>query len=457
MLEALNALLGSVTPIAVILIGGAFAVGLRGLPFSKPKESLRAMGNGKKSRASSLRSLMLALAGTLGVGNIVGVSSAIALGGAGAIFWMWVSALFAMLLKYAEVTLAMIHRDTLPDGTHRGGAPYYIRAVLLKTKLPRLAAVGASLFAILCLANSLMMGCVIQSNAVASAMKTAFRVPPLLSGGILAILCLTLLIRGRRGISAVTGILVPLMSAAFLILSLGILTLRRNAVLPALATILSDAFSPLATGGGIVGFLLSRGLRFGTVRGIISNEAGCGTSPTAHAASEVESPVEQGLFGILEVAVDTLLLCTVTALVVLIGHGNAPFSDDPMTETLRAYSAACGLPWVENALSVAILCFGFATLLCWAHYGAESLTFLLRNKKSAAQSDNAPLIFCLIFCLFAVIGAVSAPDLVWSLTDLVTAIMTLLNIAVLTAAFPTVKKATLDYFGTPPCRKKHFK
>ena len=288
-------------------------------------------------------------------------------------------------------------------------------------------------------------------------MEASFSVPPLLCGGVLAIACFTLLIFGRRVISAVTGILVPIMSAAFLVLSLWILVIRREAILPALAAIVSDAFSPFAMGGGILGFLVSRGLRFGTIRGIISNEAGCGTSPTAHAASGAKSPVEQGLFGIVEVAVDTLLLCTVTALVVIIhADAAAPFANDPMIMTLRAYSAAAhGALWVEQALAIAILCFGFATLLCWAHYGTESLAFLLRNNKSAVQSTNASLVFCLIFCLFAVIGAVSAPALVWSLTDLVTSAMTLINTAILTIAFPSVKKATSDYFGKSyPLQKK---
>lgn len=449
MLEIFNQSIGVATPVVVLLAGGFFAVRLRGLPFSRPRASVRALRSGGGNGASPVKSLMLALAGTLGVGNIGGVSSAIALGGAGAIFWMWVSALFAMFLKYAEVVLALLHRETLTDGTHRGGAPYYIRACLSRLGFPRFAVVAAMLFAALCLVNSLLMGCVIQSNAVACAMQNSFRIPPLLCGAVLAILCLCLLIRGKRAITAVTSVLVPVMSAAFLLLSLAVLVIRRDAILPAFGTILSDAFSPLAAGGGVTGFLLSRGLRFGTIRGIISNEAGCGTSPTAHAASDAKSPVEQGLFGVLEVFVDTVLLCTVTALVVIIGYDAAvPFASDPMVMTLRAYSACFGgAPWVERLLSVAILCFGFATLLCWAHYGTEALRFLLQNKKRVSLSTRAPLLFSVIFCLFAVVGSVSAPALVWSLTDLITGIMTLANTGVLLLSHRRIGRVTGEYFG----------
>ena len=451
MLEFLNRIIGVATPVGVLLAGVFFAIRLRGLPFTRPRASVRALRSGGGSGASPLKSLMLALAGTLGVGNIVGVSSAIALGGAGAIFWMWISAAAAMFLKYAEVVLALLHRETLPGGTHRGGAPYYIRACLTRLRLPRFATAASVIFAALCLANALMMGCVIQSSAVARAMETGFRIPPLLCGGILAILCLCLLIRGKRAITAVTSVLVPVMSAAFLLLSLAILVIRRDAILPALGTVFADAFHPLAVGGGVTGFLLSRGLRFGTIRGIISNEAGCGTSPTAHAASDAKSPVEQGLFGILEVFVDTILLCTVTALVVIIHYdAAASFASDAMVMTLRAYSACFGgAAWVEGLLAIAILCFGFATLLCWAHYGTESLTFILRalKKEKGPLSGSPRLIFAVIFCLFAVVGAVSAPALVWSLTDLITGIMTLLNTAVLLLSHRQIGRVTAEYFG----------
>ena len=444
MIETLNSVFGGITPVAVVFVGILFAVALGGRPFTRPKECFLAVRRGGGGGDSPLRALALALAGTLGVGNIVGVSSAIALGGAGSIFWMWVSAIFALLLKYAEVVLAMLYRKALPDGSHHGGAPYYIRATLSRFGLSRLASVCAVGFALLCLINALLMGCIVQSNAVARAMEIGFSLPPSLCGVTVAFLCFLLANRGRRAVSAVTGVLVPLMSALFLALSLAALVLGRSAIPSALGAIFRDAFSPLAVGGGLGGFLTSRALRFGTIRGIISNEAGCGTSPTAHAASTSKSPVEQGILGMLEVAIDTLLLCTVTALVILIYRGDASPADDPMEVTLRAYAAAFGgSPTVTALLSLCILCFGFATLLCWSHYGAESLSFI----ENALHRPLLSPLFPVAFSLCAVLGALSAPALVWALTDLVTSAMTLLNLPVLLAATPSIKRATDQYFG----------
>lgn len=446
MLEFLNGIIGTAVPIAVMAAGGVFAILLHGLPFTRPLACLRALRGRGRSAVSSAKSLMLALAGTLGVGNIVGVSSAIALGGAGAVFWMWVSALFAMLLKYAEVVLAMLHREVLPDGSHRGGAPYYIHAVLSRRGVPRLANLAASVFAVLCLGNSLSMGCILQSNAAARAMEGAFSLPPAICGLFLALLCLWLSARGRRAVSAVTGALVPLMSALFLVLSLAAL-LRRAALIPsALHTILSDAFSLPAAGGGIMGFLTSRALRFGTIRGIVSNEAGCGTSPTAHAAAKADSPVEQGVFGMAEVFIDTLLLCTVTALVVIL-YGNGAHAD-PMAMTLQAYTAAFGgSPWVARLLALSILCFGFATLLCWAHYGVEAVLFLTRKCHNKSIAKWISRTFLALFSTLCAAGALAAPALVWSLTDLVTGIMTLFNLSTLLLAQKEIRTHTSRFFS----------
>ena len=214
MLEKINHIMGTATPFAVLLAGLLFAFLLRGLPFSRPVQCAKAL-RGNKGEASSLKGLALALAGTLGVGNIVGVASAIALGGPGAIFWMWVSAVAAMFLKYAEVVLGVKFRESLSDGTHRGGAPFYIRAILSKRFSPGVGRGAAVFFALLCLANAFTMGCVIQSNAVGSAITNAFGFSPLSVGLFLALISLPLLFRGHRAVSAATSLLVPLMSGVF--------------------------------------------------------------------------------------------------------------------------------------------------------------------------------------------------------------------------------------------------
>lgn len=454
MLSSINRIVGTATPIAVLVAGVYFACRMRGLPFSRPRVCAKALFHAGGGDRSPLKSMTLALAGTLGVGNIVGVSSAIALGGFGAIFWMWVSAFAAMFLKYAEVVLAMKHREKSEGGHYRGGAPYYIRHFVSRFAPPKIAALAAVFFAVLCIVNAVLMGCVIQSSAVATATREAFGFSPLFCGVFLGISCFAVLTRGKHAITAFTSVLVPLMSILFLLLSLAVLFLRRGEIPSALGLIFRNAFATDSAVGGVMGFLLSRGLRFGTIRGIISNEAGCGTSPTAHAASNAKSAVEQGLFGIVEVFVDTILLCTVAALVIIAEYdGVSHLAADPMAMTMAAYAAPFGTMggFVRTLLSCAIGCFGFATMLCWAHYGTESLDFILRamrkKKESTSLSRTSSLFFIGLFCAFAYLGAVSAPALIWSLTDLVTGTMTLCNVSVLLGSRREILIATQSYFG----------
>ncbi len=435
MLTFFNTLLSSLVPPAVLVAGGIFMVS-----FFRRREGVcqKSVPHGAgASPASSFRALALALAGTLGVGNIVGVASAVALGGPGAVFWMWVSAIFAMFLKYAEVVLAIKHRRTRPDGSHYGGAPYYFRAVV-GHRHPPAGVVASALFAVLLVANALSMGCVLQSGAVAGALDAAFSVPPIVTGAALALLCPLLLLRGRRAVSVLCGFLVPTMTGVFLLMALAALGARREAVLPALASILDGAFSPSAAGGGLLGFLSSRAVRYGTLRGLISNEAGCGTSPTAHAGAEGTTPHHQGLFGMLEVAVDTLVLCTLAALVVLVG--GASFDGDPMAMVTSAFvNCLGGAPGTVPLLALSIACFGLATLVCWGQYGAEAVSYLasllrvIGRKKSAPLLTRLPL-YPVLFGLTSLVGTLATPAVLWSITDLVTSLMTLSNVAVLLAA-----------------------
>ena len=457
-MEFFNRILGVLTPVTVLGAGLFFALFLRGLPLARMRVCARAMMRGGTG-AASFRSLTLALAGTLGVGNVVGVSSAIALGGFGSVFWMWVSALAAMFLKYAEVTLAMGHRERLTDGGFRGGAPYYIKERLAKFA-PHIASGAAVTFALLCMVNAVLMGCVIQSNTVAAAAAETFGLPPVAVGLILALLCFLFSMRGRRAVTAVTGLLVPLMSGLFLLVSLAALIRQASAVPSAFGLIFRNAFRADSAAGGIFGFLLSRGIRFGTIRGLISNEAGCGTSPTAHAASDAKSPVEQGFFGIIEVFVDTILLCTVTALVIILRFDEvSSLAASPMAMTLAAYAAPFGAAGgcIRTLLAAAVLCFGLATMLCWGHYGTESLGFILRTvaKKEgeAVREGTTSLVFLVVFCGFALWGACAAPALVWSLTDLVTGVMTLMNTGVLLLSRGEIRALTRSYFGLRALRR----
>jgi AGCS family alanine or glycine:cation symporter len=433
-------ILGVAVPLLLIGAGLFFLIYLRFFPLLRPLAMARALTERQAGGTSPFRALTLALAGTLGVGNIVGVSAAIAMGGTGAILWMWVSALCAMLLKYAEIVLAMRHRRYDADGTPHGSAMYYIRDCLTGMGLPRLGWAVAAVFALLYLLCALSVGSTIQIHAIASALEGVMGVPSLLTGAVIGMLCAVILRRGSQGIMRLTDTLVPLMTAGFLLLSAAALILRADQIPTALASIVSDALTTSAAAGGIGGFLLSRGVRYGTMRGLISNEGGCGTAPAAHATSASQSPAKQGVWGILEVFVDTVLLCTVTALVIIVSGVEVPTDGDFMMMTIHAYGAILGTP-AAVFLTVAVLLSGFATLLCWSHYGMESTAYL-------SGRPHLRRTFLWIYVASIPIGALFAADFVWDLSDLATGGMTLINVAILLAMRREVREETQLWLET---------
>ncbi len=429
-------LTGGLVPPMLLLCGVFFMIYLKGYPGRAPFKMLSSFHRGGTGDGvSSFRAMTEALAGTLGVGNIVGVANAIAIGGAGAVFWMWASALIAAVLKYAETVIAVAHRRTRRNGTHYGGAFYYIKDCFFSRRRYRTGIVLSSAFAILMILNALSMGCVIQVRAVTSAAENV-RIPASWTVAVLSIITLPLLMRGRRGISALTEYFVPVMTLGYVVLSVAVLVLRREAVGDAFALIFSSAFSFEGIGGGCFGFLTSRALRVGTMRGLLSNEAGCGTSPTAHAAANTDSPAAQGIWGILEVLVDTVLLCTLTALVILVSLPEVEMLGfDGMQMAIRAYSSVLG-GGSEIFFAVATFCFGYATLLCWGGYGMEALAFLSRKKGFRA-------LYLLLFgaCIF--IGAFAKEGVMWEISDFAIAALTVLNLFVLFMMRREVREHTL--------------
>ncbi len=426
----MSALLSAV-PIFLFGTGIFYLFRLRGFYWFHPLHCLRALrARPPKGGISPARALTIALAGTLGVGNIVGVASALWLGGPGAVFWMPISALCAMVLKYAEITLAMRHRRVLPPAqgsttpAYVGGAPYYISDGLATRGYLRAGRGLAVVFAALCLVNALTMGGILQVNAVAGAMEKAFSVPPLVVGGTTALLAVVTVKGGARRISALTERLVPLMTVGFLLACLAVIILRRERIGDALSLVWWDVCTPKGVGGGVFGFALSRGVRYGVMRGLVSNEAGCGTAPMAHATADTDSPATQGLFGIIEVFVDTVLLCTVTALAILVSDsGYEAYGDDAVRTAQAAFSSVLG-NWADGFFAISILLFGVATVLCWAHYGVTATEAL--SARPAAKN-----LFLGIYAVSLIVGAVTAPALAWTLADIAIALMTLLNLAVL--------------------------
>lgn len=417
-------LTGGALPVMLMAAGLFFLIYLKGGPLLHPVRMLRALTAPAPSGGTTpFQAVMLALAGTLGVGNIVGVANAIAVGGAGAIFWMWVSALVAMLLKYAEILLAVLHRREGKCGFF-GGAYYYIRDFFLQKRHGKIGFFLAGIFAVFMIVCALSMGCVIQVNAVSSAFAGVVSLPAWVGGVLILLLSLPVVVRGSRGIASLTEVLVPIMSAGYVILSVAVLAVRHGEVAWAFGRIFSEAFSPLSIGGGILGFLTSSALRTGTMRGLLSNEAGCGTAPTAHAAADAHSPAAQGVWGIFEVFVDTILLCTATALVILVSYPQVEMLEhDPVMMTIRAYSCVLGA-WSEWFFLAAICCFGYATVLCWAGYGMESLAYL-------GGRGIWRFLYILAFAVCTVIGALAAPNGVWDVADCSIAALTTINLCML--------------------------
>ena len=416
---------GGGVPILLMLSGGFFLFYLRGYPWRAPRRMMASLLRSEgKGGVSSFRALMMALAGTLGVGNIVGVANALFIGGAGAVFWMWISALVAMILKYAEILLAVRYRRTDFDGNFFGGAVYYIKEHFLSKGKRRIGMVLSSVFAVLMILDALTMGCVIQVNAVSSATEGVMGLSPFVCALLLLLFTVPLLVRGSRGISALTEYLVPIMTGGYIVLSVAVLIMRREALGEALSSIVTEAFSPRSAGGGIVGFLTSKALRVGTMRGLLSNEAGCGTAPSAHACADAKSPAAQGVWGIFEVFVDTILLCTATALVILVsGESISAYGSDGVMLTIRAYSSVLG-DFAGWFFAAAVFCFGYATVLCWSGYGLENLKFLTKKPRWRR-------LYFIAVAAAIVFGAFAAPQSVWDVSDFAITALTGINLTVL--------------------------
>ena len=436
------------TPILLCCVGLYYTLALKGFFLLHPVRSLRLLFGGKREGGiSPFRALTVALAGTLGVGNIVGVASALYMGGAGAVLWMLISALLAMVLKYAEITLALRHRRPLPDGGFTGGAPYYVEDGLKGLGLPRSGKLLAAVFALLCLVNAVTMGSLLQVNAVAGAMEEGFGAPPLLTGIAVAALAVVTVLGGAKRISALTEKLVPVMTAGFLAVCVAVLILRRERIPAALAAIWEDAFTVHSAGAGLLGFLTARGVRFGVMRGLVSNEAGCGTAPMAHAAAHTDLPARQGLFGLVEVFVDTVLLCSVTALCILVSDsGPAAFGEDVTHTAQAAFSSVLG-EWAGGFFAVSILLFGVATVVSWAHYGMTCVQYLFKGGRRAAEG-----VYVVALAASLAVGAVTAPTLAWTVADAAIAVMTLLNLAVLVLLRGEVKDETALLLSSVPRR-----
>lgn len=403
----------------------------------------------KKKEASDgaltpFQAVCTALAATVGTGNVAGVAGAIAIGGPGAVFWMWISALLGMCTKFAEVTLAVHFRETNAQGDLVGGPMYYIKNGLDK-KWHFLAYLFAA-FGVLAVFGT---GNATQVNTITTAIDSAlssFNVLPadavklvnLIIGVALAIIIALILIGGIKRIGNVTSKLVPFMAIMYIVLALGVIIFHIKSVPAVFASIIEGAFNPASVTGGVVGsFFMS--MKKGVSRGIFSNEAGLGTGSIAHACADTKKPVKQGFFGIFEVFVDTIIICTMTALVILCSGVPVNYGEAAGAElTISGFTAVYG-NWVSIFTAVAMCCFAFSTIIGWGLYGTRCIEFLLGSR------SNMP--FMVLYSLTAIVGATMNLGLMWSIAETFNGLMVIPNLIAVFLLSGVVVKMTKEYFA----------
>lgn len=420
LLEYVNsALSGTVLPIILLFAGSVLGYKMKFFYIFHPIKlchSIRHSSDG--SGVSPFRALSVALAGTLGVGNISGVASAIACGGAGAIFWMWVCAFLVMSVKYAEVYLAQLYKKPDGYGGSVGGAMYYISDGMSPIIGKRAAVAVGSAFAVLIAVNSVLTGNIVQVEAATGVITELFSgTPPIICGILFAAFTAVTAAGGLKRISELTARLVPLLSAVYIFISL-ICIIRSASALPyALRSIFTDAFTPDAAAGGVFGFGINSSIRYGVTRGIFSNEAGCGTAPSAHAAANAKSPHCQGCLGIFEVFADTIILCTMTALVILTS-GITP-SENGIISALAAFSVSGGSS-SGVLIGISVILFALATVVSQGYYGLGAVRYL---SGSASRRRG----YILILAASAIVGSLISVSFMWQVADLIIALMTAVN------------------------------
>ena len=383
-----------------------------------------------------------ALAATVGTGNIAGVAGAIAIGGPGAVFWMWISALLGMGTKFAEVTLAVHFRERNAKGDYVGGPMYYI-----KNGLGNRWMWLAYLYAFFGVCAVFGTGNATQVNTITAAINTALTNYNLLSADSVAIsnlvigivICIVvglILIGGLKRIGSITEKLVPFMAVLYILLGIGLIVLNIGQVPAVFVSIFQGAFNPTAVTGGIVGsFFVS--MQKGVSRGIFSNEAGLGTGSIAHACADTKDPVQQGMFGIFEVFMDTIVICTMTALVILLSGVTVPYGQAAGAElTISGFTAVYG-NWVSIFTAVAMCCFAFSTIIGWGLYGARCAEFLLGSK--------ILLPFNIAYSLVAIVGATVDLGLIWGISDTFNGFMTVPNLIAVFLLTPVLLKLIREH------------
>ena len=401
----------------------------------------------KEGAVSPFKAMCTALAASIGTGNIAGVSGAIAIGGPGAVFWMWISALLGMCTKFAEVTLAIKYRERNEKGDWVGGPMYYITNGLGKNWKWL-----ASIFTIFGALAAFGIGNMTQINTIASTINTAIsgfipttdsqqKTIALIVAVICAIICAIVLIGGIQRLADVCALLVPVMAVIYIIGSVIVIGYNITDLPSAISAIIIGAFNPSAVAGGLAGVGIKTALTKGVGRGIFSNEAGLGSAPIAHAAADVDHPVKQGIYGVFEVFMDTIVVCTMTALVVLLGVGvqNIEYGNNiGASLTIMGFESVFGQGIPGVAVAICLTLFALSTVLTWALYGSRCVEYLLGYKASK--------VYQIIFCLFACMAGTVELTLAWDIADTLNGLMAIPNLIALALLSPVVVKLSKEYF-----------
>ena len=401
----------------------------------------------KEGAVSPFKAMCTALAASIGTGNIAGVSGAIAIGGPGAVFWMWVSALLGMCTKYAEVTLAIKYRERNEAGDWVGGPMYYIKNGLGKSW----KWLGV-LFAIFGALAAFGIGNMTQVNTIASTINTAIAefIPTsasqqLIIAWVISIICSVIcgivLLGGIERLADVCALLVPVMAVIYIIAAIIVIIANAAAIPAAFVAIFKGAFNPASVAGGLAGVGIKTAFIKGVGRGIFSNEAGLGSAPIAHAAADVDHPVKQGMFGVFEVFMDTIVVCTMTALVAILGNGieNIEFGTDIGAQlTINGFMSVFPGKIAATCVAICLSLFAISTVLTWALYGTRCVEFLIGYKASK--------VYQIIFCGFACIAGAVELELAWAIADTLNGLMAIPNLIAVALLSPVVIKLTKEYF-----------
>ena len=446
-----NNILSVLMMILLIAVGAFLTIKTKGLQFRRFVYAIKSTVGSlfdksqhvkEKGSVSPFQAVTTALAGTIGTGSIAGLATALVAGGPGAVFWMWISALLGMVTKYAEITLSLKYREKNEKGAWVGGPMYYMKNGLKSKALPMF-------FSIFAMIACIGTGNATQSNAMAGVLNKAMHIPTWITGAVITILVAFVIIGGVKRIASINEKLVPVMAIFFIVSALVALCINVEKIPAAFSLIFTEAFNFKSVFGGVAGYSILSAMRFGVGRGVFTNEAGLGSAPIAHAASSTTDHVKQGMWGMFEVFATTIVICTVSALVVLTSdvylNIYAAQGLNPSLNGAALSSAAFNeaLPVVgELVVAIATVFFSLSTILGWAYYGEVCAGFLFSKK-----SETAIITYRIVYIVFVFVGAVASIDVVWLLADCFNVLMALPNLIAIVALSKVVADLTKEHFA----------